>query len=301
MTRMTVQNDTDKGLHEINQYSDTAFPVGLYVVTKNRIIPKGRGHLDLHWHEELQFTLVTNGSVTMQVSGEIYKLQKVEAIFINRNLLHITSDLTDDGRYISIDIPDRMLGFFAGSRMEQNYVQPYTGNYLFQAIVLKKEVEWQKKILDILWELEEVLTEKPAMFEYDVSVKCVSIWQIMILNLSAYAKKPNRTFLRKQERMRTMLTFIHENYMNHILLKDIANQANVSVGECCRCFKDMILQSPNQYLMQYRISRAMEFLNSTELSVTEVAMQCGFNDTSHFIQYFKKKTGMTPSEYRSFR
>ena len=301
MTRMTVQNDTDKGLHEINQYSDTTFPVGLYVVTKNRIIPKGRGHLDLHWHEELQFTLVTNGSVTMQVSGEIYKLQEGEAIFINRNLLHITSDLTDDGRYISIDIPDRMLGFFAGSRMEQNYVQPYTGNYLFQAIVLKKEVEWQKKILDILWELEEVLTEKPAMFEYDVSVKCVSIWQIMIRNLSAYAKKPNRTFLRKQERMRTMLTFIHENYMNHILLKDIANQANVSVGECCRCFKDMILQSPNQYLMQYRISRAMEFLNSTELSVTEVAMQCGFNDTSHFIQYFKKKTGMTPSEYRSFR
>lgn len=80
----------------------------------------------------------------------------------------------------------------------------------------------------------------------------------MIRNLSAYAKKPNRTFLRKQERMRIMLTYIHENYMNHILLQDIANQANVSVGECCRCFKGMIIQSPNQYLMQYRISRAME-------------------------------------------
>lgn len=298
---MTIQNDTDKELHEINQYSDTAFPVGLYVVTKNSIIPKGRGHLDLHWHEELQFTLVTHGSVTMQVSGEIYKLQKGEAIFINRNLLHITSDLTDDGRYISINIPDRMLGFFAGSRMEQNYVQPYTGNYLFQAIVLKKEIEWQKKILDILWELEQILSEKPAMFEYDVSVKCVMIWQIMIRNLSAYVKKPNKTFLKKQERMRIMLMYIRENYMNPILLQDIARQANVSVGECCRCFKDMILQSPNQYLMQYRISQAMEFLNSTEMSVTEVAMQCGFNDASHFIQYFKKKTGMTPSEYRNFR
>ena len=89
---MVVQMLTDKQLHEINQYSDTAFPVGLYVVTKDRIIPKGRGHLDLHWHEELQFTLVTNGSVTMQVSGEIYKLQEGEAIFINRNLLHITPD-----------------------------------------------------------------------------------------------------------------------------------------------------------------------------------------------------------------
>lgn len=257
--------------------------------------------MDLHWHEELQFTLVTNGSVTMQVSGETYRLQEGEAIFINRNLLHITSDLTNDGRYISINIPDRILGFFAGSRMEQNYVQPYIGNCLFQAIVFKKEVEWQKKILDILWELEQILTEKPDMFEYDVSVKCVSIWQVMIRNLSAYVKKPNKTFLRKQERMRIMLTYIHENYMNHILLQDIANQANVSSGECCRCFKDMILKTPNQYLMQYRISRATEFLNSTELSVTEVAMQCGFNDTSHFIQYFKKKTGMTPSEYRNSR
>lgn len=298
---MAVQTLTDEQLHEINQYSDTAFPVGLYVVTKNRITPKGRGYMDLHWHEELQFTLVTNGSVTMQVSGEIYKLQEGEAIFINRNLLHITSDLTDDGRYVSIDIPERMLGFFAGSRMEQNYVQPYTGNYLFQAIVFKKEVEWQKKILDILWELEQVLAEKPAMFEYDVSVKCVSIWQIMIQNLSAYVQKPNKILLRKQERIRTMLTYIHENYMNHILLQDIANQANISVGECCRCFKNMISESPNQYLMQYRISRAREFLNSTELSVTEVAMRCGFNDTSHFIQYFKMKTGLTPFEYRKSR
>lgn len=300
MTNRKNHNDTDDGLHEINQYSDTAFPVGLYTVTKNRIIPKGRGYQDLHWHEELQFTLVTNGSVTVQVSDEIYRLEKGEAIFINRNLLHITSDLTDDGRYISINLPDRMLGFFAGSRMEQDYVQPYTGNYLFQAIVFKKEVAWQKKILDLLRELERILTEKPAMFEYDVSVKCVSIWQIMVQNLSAYVKKPDKMFLKKQERMRIMLTYIHENYMNPILLQDIANQANVSVGECCRCFRSMNLQSPNQYLLQYRISRAMEFLNNTELSVTEVAMQCGFNDTSHFIQYFKKKTGMTPLEYKNF-
>lgn len=295
-----IHSGAEDRLHEINQYNDTAFPIGLYVVTKNHIIPKGRGHQDLHWHEELQFTLVTEGSVTVQVSDAIYRLQKGEAIFINRNLLHITSDLTDDGRYISINLPDRMLGFFPGSRMEQDYVQPYTGNYLFQAIVFKRDVEWQKKILDLLWELERMLTEKPAMFEYDVSVKCVSIWQTMIQNLSAYVKKPDKLFLKKQERMRRMLAYIHENYMNQILLQDIANQANISVGECCRCFRSMNLQSPNQYLLQYRISRAMEFLNNTELSVTEIAMQCGFNDTSHFIQYFKKKTGMTPLEYRSF-
>ena len=111
-------------LHEINRYTDPAFPVGLYVITREQIIPEGRGHLDLHWHEELQFTLVTNGSVTMQVNGALYHLKEGEAIFINRNLMHVTSNLSDNGRYISFNVQDKLLGFFAGSRMEQSYVLP---------------------------------------------------------------------------------------------------------------------------------------------------------------------------------
>lgn len=66
----------EKQLHEINRYDDNAFPVGLYIVTKDRIVPEGRGHMDLHWYEELQFTLVTNGSVTMQVDGKIHILKE---------------------------------------------------------------------------------------------------------------------------------------------------------------------------------------------------------------------------------
>lgn len=96
-----------------------------------------------------------------------------------------------------------------------------------------------------------------------------------------------------------MLSFIHENYMESILLRDIAAEANVSIGECCRCFSELVRESPNRYLLGYRISRAMEMLNRTELSVTEIALECGFHDTSHFIQYFKKKTNMTPGEFRS--
>lgn len=48
-------------LHEQNRYVDSSFPVGMYRVTKERIVPSGRGFSDLHWHEELQFTLVTHG------------------------------------------------------------------------------------------------------------------------------------------------------------------------------------------------------------------------------------------------
>ena len=289
----------EKQLHEINRYDDNAFPVGLYIVTKDRIVPEGRGHMDLHWHEELQFTLVTNGSVTMQVDGKIHILKEGDAIFINRNLLHITSDLPETGRYISINFPDKLLGFFAGSRMERNYVIPFTNHYCFPAIVFQEGVKWQKRILDELWELQDILLEKEFLYEYKVSQKLITIWMILITNARDQLASPSRKYIRKQERMQKMLSFIHENYMESILLRDIAAEANVSIGECCRCFSELVRESPNRYLLGYRISRAMEMLNRTELSVTEIALECGFHDTSHFIQYFKKKTSMTPGEFRS--
>ena len=116
-----------KTLHEINRYEDAAFPVEMYTVTKESIFPKGRGYMDLHWHEELQFTMVLGGSLQMQVDGVGYAVNTGEAIFINRNHLHITTDLTAGGKYVSFNFPDRMLGFYSGSRMEQDDVLPFTG------------------------------------------------------------------------------------------------------------------------------------------------------------------------------
>lgn len=93
-----------------------------------------------------------------------------------------------------------------------------------------------------------------------------------------------------------MLTFIHAHYMEDIHLEDIAGAAHVSVGESCRCFQNIVRKSPNQYLMGYRISKAMELLIETNDSVTEISGKVGFNDSSNFIQQFKKKNGITPKE-----
>ena len=202
----------NKELHEINQYNDNAFPVGMYIVNRNQIIPRGRGFFDLHWHEELQFTLVTQGKVEMQVNGVNYVLESGQAIFINRNLLHITTDLTEDGMYVSFNFPEKILGFFAGSRMEQDNVRPYTNNYALPATVLASNVNWQNQILVILWELQELmLREKKKMWEYLISLKLVNIWYILIDNSGNKLQSHTKNYIMKQERIYTMLSYIHEN------------------------------------------------------------------------------------------
>ena len=284
-------------LHEINQYKDSSFPVGMYVITRNKVIPKGRGYMDIHWHEELQITLILEGAVDIQVKGRTYFLRQGEAICINKNLLHASTNITEDGKYASFNFPDKMLCFFSGSRMEQDDVLPFTNNPVFPVIIFRRGNPWQERVLDQLYEMYHFMREEDKD-RYLLAVHIVSIWHSIIRNIGEQVKKPSRGYVRKQNRIQVMLSYIFEHYMEPIRLSDIAQAANISEGECCRCFQDMINQSPNQYLLTYRIDRSMELLNDTELSVAEIAFRTGFHDASHFIQYFKKKNGMTPKEYR---
>lgn len=284
-------------LHEVNQYKDISFPVGMYIITKYKVIPEGRGYMDLHWHEELQITLILNGAVDIQVNGKTYSLKQGEAIFINKNLLHASTNITEDGKYVSFNFPDKILCFFPGSRMEQDDVLPFTNNPAFPVIIFRKGIPWQEQVLDELYEMYRSMSEKEKD-RYLLAVSIVSIWHSIIRNMEARVEKPSKGYVRKQNRIQIMLSYIFEHYMEQIRLSDIAQAANISEGECCRCFQDMISESPNQYLLTYRIGRSMELLNDTELSVAEIAFRTGFHDASHFIQYFKKKNGMTPKEYR---
>lgn len=287
-------------LHETNQYHDSMFPYEMYCVNKSGITPPGRGYMDLHWHEELQFTLVTKGTVRMQVNGYDYQLGLGEAVFINSGFLHMTADISEDGEYVSFNFPAKLLSFFSGSRMEQDFVLPYTTNLALPVTILRQEVEWQKRVIDILWELKGAIRDQ-EMFgrEYFLAVKTVEAWYILIKELSKTAIRLPDSFICKQERMRAMLTFIHGNFGEKITVADIAAAANISTGECHRCFKSLLHTTPWDYLNSYRLNKGLELLCSTELPVTEIGNRAGFNFTSHFINSFKEKYGESPAKYRS--
>lgn len=291
-----------KQLQEINRYKDTMFPVGIYIATKTSIFPEGRGYMDLHWHEELQFTMVTSGTVGMKVNGTDYVMEEGEAIFINRNALHIADYMTDDARYISLDVPEKLLGFFTKSRMEQDAVLPFTEDFFFGAYVFRGKTDWERKILDDLEEISGVFmsSDRSDFWEYDVSIRIAKMWLTMIRNIPHEQNQMINvdTVIKKQRRMQSMLDYIHNNYMNKILVEDIASAGMVSEAECNRCFNEVVQDSPIKYLMQYRHLRARELLVSTDMSITEVALAVGFTDTSYFIQHFRRQSGMTPKAYR---
>ena len=288
-------------LHVTNEmYHDQRFPYMIFSGTKDGMVPSQPGFRRLHWHEALQFTLVTRGTMTMEVNGHAHHLLAGEANFINYGFLHMITDVSDDGEYISLNFPAKLLSFFPDSRMEEEYVLPYITNYALPVTILRPAVPWQKEVLDLLREIRDI-SGSPERFgrEYLMSVRTVQMWYLLIKNISQRAERVPESVLYKQERMREMLTFIHTHYAEEILVEDIAQAAGVSAGECHRSFKNLLHVSPKDYLNEYRLDKSVELLNGTDQSITEIAGAVGYNFTSHFIASFKTRFGETPKQYRS--
>lgn len=290
-----------KPLHETIAYPDRSFPYIMYTHTLYTSVPEGRGFNDLHWHEELQITLVTKGTLVIQVNGSDHELKTGQAILINKGILHVTTQLSHDGEYVSFNFPEKLLAFHTDSTMEEKYVLPYTRSS-FVSLVIAGNAEWEKQVLNMLWNMQRVFNSSKSWgWEYEISIKTVQLWFILISNLSLPQEEVPKHAKRQQERLQLMLSFIHQNYSSPITLREIADTAHLSISECTRSFKKTIHMTPYEYLIKYRIKKSCELLVSSEDTITEIAHKVGFNHVNHFIQSFKKDQGKTPKSFREFR
>lgn len=95
-----------------------------------------------------------------------------------------------------------------------------------------------------------------------------------------------------------VMDYISEHYSENINVTDIAKAFNFSRSYFTTAFSKKYGRSPYAYLKEYRIAAAKELLNSTRLSVEEIAYKCGFNSTSAFIRTFGQKEHISPLAYR---
>lgn len=287
--------------HEINQYKDALFPVEIYHVDETGIFPSGRGLEDLHWHDELQFTLAVHGSFTLQANARQYRIKEGEAAFINSGIIHTVTNLSKGGHYTSLNFPYKLLSFFPGSRMEKEQVLPYTSGGSCPVLLFRPQVPWQKTVLDLLKELNTLWNDTTNKhMEYLISLKILSLWYTMLSHLPEEMTPASSTDLIRRQRLQSMLSFIYEHFAEDISLTDIAACSHISTGECCRIFREHLQTTPYQFLTEYRIRKSVELL-SGEHSISEIAARCGYNQVSNYISKFKSILKVTPAQYRKHK
>lgn len=98
-----------------------------------------------------------------------------------------------------------------------------------------------------------------------------------------------------------LMRYMREHYSEPLMLSDLTQFSGLSQSYLIRAFRKDTGSTPHEYLLNYRLQKAMEMLRETDEPIETISDRCGFNSTSHFARAFKKTTNLTPSEFRKMK
>ena len=119
----------------------------------------------------------------------------------------------------------------------------------------------------------------------------------LAITLSRYYTE-NRTDSNKVYRLAEAFTFLEENFLKPITLKQAADLAYLSPRHFVRTFSRSYKTTPMEYVLRRRLEHSCLLLRDSERTVTEVAEDSGFRDANYYARQFRKAYGCSPTEYR---
>lgn len=282
-------------INSVNFRGDTDFPYLVLEVVNARSYPQNPGFQVMHWHEDLQFLYVKRGKVRLiTLDGSAFAAAG-EAVFINKNVVHQIQQV-EECRYNSFLFHDYFLGFYVGGPARA-LVDSIAGKEQLPFVRFEPGTGWNREVLSALRRLSELEgEEKTEFYAYEVLLRLSEIWLLLCKNISLPVERKKSAV---EVRMQKFLHHIERHYGEALSLADLAESAHVSKSECLRCFRQSMGTTPYQYLMEYRLSQAAALLKRTDDPIERIANQVGFGQASSFGKYFRRKTGLSPREYRT--
>ena len=98
-------------------------------------------------------------------------------------------------------------------------------------------------------------------------------------------------------KMMPAIDAIRQGYRNEIDLDALARSCSLSPSQFRRQFKVLFRSSPLQFILKIRIQAAANLLRTSNLNVTQIARECGFDDSNYFTRQFRRLMGVTPRVY----
>ena len=94
------------------------------------------------------------------------------------------------------------------------------------------------------------------------------------------------------------VTYIKQNYQRPLTVEEIAGVCKLNRSYFSKLFKEVIGCTPQEFLIALRLNEAAELMKSSNTSIGEIAVRCGYPNQLHFSQAFKKRYGVPPREWR---
>lgn len=254
-----------------------------------------------HWHNYVEFLLILKGEYLIEINLENHTLKEGELCILNSEELHQITGLDPNAVHEAVLFEPKILDFSYADEWEEAFAAPYLNQALLFRNILSPADEGYLEILAAYRKLtKEALSQTDGWY-----IKCklllLEIFSLMVRHhmLLPAGEAMSASDARKVERYKSVISYIENHYAEPVTLQMLADTIPCNSQYLCRFFREISGESPIQYLISYRLERACSLLRQTSKPITEIALDCGFDNISYFIRKFKAQKGCTPKEYRS--
>ncbi len=226
-----------------------------------------------HFHNSYSIGLITEGEHKLHLRDDRKLIKSGEIKIINPNELHFV-DSSSSWSYLNLMVEKDDVYEVA----ESMFLKEIKNNIKFKNCINEKEA------IELFIKLFNSKDEK-IVFEENF----IEFIEFLLNNYSSFESNPKNF-----GSIKYAIDFIHSFFLEDISLEDIAKSINLSKYHTIKLFKKYTNLTPHQYILRLRIEEARKLLKK-DIPLSQIALQCGFSDQSHFIKEFKKVYGFTPS------
>ena len=243
-----------------------------------------------HRYHELYY--IAEGKCSVFIGQRTYRLQTGDFALIPAGTLHKT-DFTSHGQNTKY-----VISFSVNTaRQIDAFLETEIAETGIRAGKIKAPVQRQEAVLLLVNRMLYEFENQPPLGRS----LCLALLAELLISLQRYRAGEAENDGNEDAahgRMREVAAYLCEHAREQITLSEVAAHFAVSPSHLSRVFHQETGFGLREYLVHYRIRQACDLLLNSDLSVTQIADQCGFSDSNYFGDAFKKATGLSPREYR---
>ena len=256
-----------------------------------------------HIHEAIEIIFVESGDYRMFAGDREYLVHSGDMMLFRSNTIHsIYACESEHNRYYVLKVKPSLIFDLASKDSALGYVMRFviSGN--------DPKTHWRADELiksEIYLSFERIKTTLESMgFCLDLALK-LSAAEVILAILRDIIAHEQRTGIASSVndsaagQIYKTIKQINRRYAEPLTAQSCAEDVSMSYSYFSRSFKRITQKSFKEYLNEVRVNNAERLLMSTDLSVTEIALECGYNNVSYFIMVYKSLKGKTPFSYRN--
>ena len=326
---MSIQNSSL--LRETTPHGNALFPFMLYDMVSN---PAFEERIGCHWHEEIEFLVITRGEGCVQLNGKSYPVKENDICLIPSNRLHLlTCPAEQPLDFFAIVFHPGFLRSLSRDTIQKRYLEPFLSsaadcfllhtdaarhqnslhtdvtpqqNLLHtdnapQQSFLTPYTSWEQSLLHCLNQIRQAFHAKKYAYELFIKIRLLEAFHLLATHILPSADPAADSSEHHIVLAKSMMEYLRANYDREITLSQLEEAFCLSGGHICRLFKTMTHMTPFAYLNYYRIQQSAEFLENSDDEISFIATKCGFNNISYYNRIFQKYMHMTPSAFRKMQ